>query len=148
MPFLNAYVHFVWTTKNRTPYLATPEIRLKVWWHILHNASEKGIFIDFVNGYSDHCHCLISLKPNQKIEDCMQLIKGESAHWINKSNLLMETDYSHFGWQDEYYGVSVCPDDINRVREYIKNQEDHHKIHSLNDEFNEFINKNGFQLLK
>ena len=63
-------------------------------------------------------------------------------------NLLKETDYNWFEWQDEYYGASVSPKDINDVREYIKHQEDHHKIQTFNDEFNDYMNKNGFQLFK
>ncbi|MDZ4746948.1 MAG: IS200/IS605 family transposase [Saprospiraceae bacterium] len=148
MPYLKVYIHFVWTTKNRSPYLSTPALRLKVWWHILKYAATKGIYVDFINGYSDHCHCLISLKSTQKIEDIIQLIKGESSRWINCSNLLKETDYSWFEWQDEYYGVSVSPNDVDTVREYIKHQEAHHKIQTFNEEFNDYLNKNGFQLLK
>ena len=148
MPYLKVYIHFVWTTKNRTPYLCTPDLRLRVWWHMLHNAASKGIFIDFINGYSEHCHCLLSLKSNQSIDKCIQLIKGESSRWINKNKLLEQTDYSHFEWQDEYYGISISPDDIDNVREYIKNQEEHHKINSFNDEYNDFMNKNGFQEFK
>lgn len=148
MPYLKVYIHFVWATKNRTPYLVTPALRLKVWWHILKYAGTKGIFVDFINGYSDHCHCLISLKSTQNIEDIMQSIKGESSRWINSINLLKETDYNWFEWQDEYYGASVSPKDINDVREYIKHQETHHKIQTFNDEFNDYMNKNGFQLFK
>ncbi|MBK9982214.1 MAG: transposase [Saprospiraceae bacterium] len=74
------------------------------------------------------------------------MIKGESSRWINKNNLLLEnTDYSKFKWQDEYYGVSVSPKSIDTVREYIKNQEEHHKIKSFNEEYNEFMNEHGFQ---
>lgn len=43
------------------PYLSSKELRLKVWNHIRESAHSKGIFVDLINGYSDHCHCLISL---------------------------------------------------------------------------------------
>ena len=46
--------------------------------------------MDVVNGYSDHCHCLISLSSNQNIENIVQLIKGESSYWINKNCLTKE----------------------------------------------------------
>jgi REP element-mobilizing transposase RayT len=75
MPHIKAYMHFVWTTKNRSPYLETKQIREKVWQHILQNAKEKGIFIDCISGYVEHCHCLISLGSSQTIEKIMQLIK-------------------------------------------------------------------------
>ena len=141
MPFVKVYIHFVWCTKNRVPYLDSKDLRLKVWSHIRENALTKGIFIDFVNGYSEHCHCLISLGTNQTLEKIMQLIKGESAYWINKNNLTLD----RFEWQDEYYAVSVSESSIVRVRNYIKNQEQHHSKKSFGDEIDELIVKFGFQ---
>ncbi len=141
MPFVKVYIHFVWSTKNRVPYLDTKELRAKVWNHIKENAKKKGIFIDFVNGYSDHCHCLVSLGADQSMQKVMQLIKGESSFWINKNGLTKEK----FEWQDEYYAVSVSESVLPKVRAYIKNQEEHHKKKTSQAEFNEFILKHGFQ---
>ena len=141
MSFLKIYIHFVWSTKNRIPYLDTLDLRLNVWKHIKENGKEKGIFIDQVNGYSDHCHCLISLSTNQTIEKVVQLIKGESSFWINKNNLIEEK----FAWQDEYFAVSVSESMIDSVRNYIKNQETHHYKKTYQDEFEELIDKFGFQ---
>lgn len=144
MPFIKVYIHFVWSTKNRVPYLDSKELRLKVWNHMRENAQKKGIFIDFVNGYTDHCHCLVSMGGNQTIEKVMQLIKGESSYWINKQGLTKEK----FEWQDEYYGVSVSESQLNRVREYIKNQERHHQKKTFQQEFDEFISIYGFEVFK
>jgi REP element-mobilizing transposase RayT len=141
MPFVKVYIHFVWSTKNRETYLETKEIRNKVWFHIKENAMKKGIFIDFVNGYSQHCHCLVSLGIDQNISKIMQLIKGESSFWINKEGLTKEK----FEWQDEYYGVSVSESMIEKVRNYIKNQEVHHSLKSYDDEIDDLIIKHGFQ---
>lgn len=141
MPFVKVYIHFVWGTKNRIPFLNTKELRLTVWNHIRENAREKGIFIDFVNGYSDHCHCLVSLGVDQSIQKVMQLIKGESSFWINKEGLTK----AKFEWQDEYFAVSVSESVIDKVRDYIKNQEEHHSKRSFQKEYDEFIEKFGFQ---
>ena len=141
MPFVKVYIHFVWSTKNREPLLETKEIREKVWFHIRENARKKGIFIDFVNGYSQHCHCLVSLGIDQTISKTIQLIKGESSFWINKVGLTKDK----FEWQDEYYGVSVSESMIEKVRNYIKNQESHHDSKSYDDEIDELISKHGFQ---
>jgi putative transposase len=116
MSFIKVYIHFVWSTKNRIPFLATKELRQKVWKHIKENAKEKGIHIDFVNGYSDHCHCLVSLGPDQTIQKLMQLIKGESSFWINQQRLTKEK----FQWQTEYFAVSVSESIVEKVRNYIK----------------------------
>ena len=141
MPFVKVYIHFVWSTKNREPFLETKEIRDKVWFHIKDNAQKKGIFIDFVNGYSQHCHCLVSLGIDQTIQKTIQMIKGESSFWINKEGLTK----SKFEWQDEYYAVSVSESMIEKVRNYIKNQELHHNTHSYVDEIDNLISKHGFQ---
>lgn len=141
MSFTKVYIHFVWSTKNRHPYLSTPELRKIMWKHILENAREKEIFIDYINGYHDHCHSLISLKEHQTIKQIMQLIKGESSFWINKNHLLKEK----FEWQDEFFAVSVSESQLNEVRNYIKAQEKHHSKKSWNDEYNDLISKYGFR---
>lgn len=144
MPYVKVYIHFVWSTKNREPFLNTKELRLKVWQHIRENAKEKEIFIDFINGYTEHCHCLISLGVDQTIQKIMQLLKGESAYWINKNQLTR----SKFEWQDEYYAASVSESILNKVREYIKNQEEHHHRKTFQEEYDEFIRNYGFEKFK
>ena len=144
MPFVSVNIHFVWSTKNRVPYLNTKAIRTALWQHIKENANAKGIFIDFVNGYQEHCHCLVSLGAEQTINKVMQLIKGESAHWFNQQNFIPEK----LEWQDEYFAVSVSESMLNTVREYIKNQEVHHCKKTFQQEYDEFILKYGFQKFK
>jgi REP element-mobilizing transposase RayT len=140
MPYVKVYIHFVWSTKDRVPYLKTKAIRQSLWKHILDNARQKGIFIDFVNGYSDHCHCLVSLGTDQTVSKIMQLIKGESAFWFNKQKFIIDK----FAWQDEYYAVSVSESVLNNVREYIKKQEEHHLKKTFDEEYDELIHNNGF----
>ncbi|MCY1636290.1 IS200/IS605 family transposase [Marinifilum sp. D737] len=140
MPHVKVYIHFVWSTKCREPFLETPELRKKMWNHIKKNAKEKGIHVDFVNGYEDHCHCLVSLGSNQTLSKIMSLIKGESSHWINECIFRKPL----FQWQEEYYAVSVSLSMLNKVREYIKNQETHHSHKSFDEEKNEMIEKFGF----
>lgn len=141
MPFVKVYIHFVWSTKNRVPFLDSVELRQKLWQHIKTNAKQKGIFIDFVNGHTDHCHCLVSLGIDQTIQKVMQLIKGEASFWINKEKLTKQK----FEWQDEYFAVSVSESVLEKTRNYIKNQEDHHKTKTFRQEYDEFISKYGFE---
>ena len=141
MPYIKVFIHFVWSTKNRIPFLGTKEIRHEVWQHIRTNSQEKGIYVDFVGGFDDHCHCLVSLGSEQTICKIMQSIKGESSYWINKQHFFDQK----FEWQNDYFAVSVSGSVINRVRDYIKNQEEHHKRKTFTDEYEEFIIKYGFQ---
>lgn len=90
MSWTRIYIHLVFTTKYRTPFLDTSKLRKTVFQHIKSNAAEKNIWLDCVSGYSDHAHCLISLGREQTISKVAQLIKGESSHWINKHQLTKE----------------------------------------------------------
>jgi len=69
------------------------------------------------------------------------ILKGESSYWINKNNLCKQK----FEWQDEYFAISVSESMVDKVREYIKNQEDHHKMKTFEHEYNLWIEKYGFQ---
>lgn len=139
MGYVKIWVHLVWITKNREPLLIK-EIRQEIFDHIRENAKNKGIYIDFINGYIDHVHCLISMSPSQSIDKIVMLLKGESSHWINRDKITKKK----FAWQDEYFALSVSESIIARVREYINRQEDHHRKRPFNDEYQEFIWKYGF----
>ena len=143
MSYVKIWVHCVWSTKMRKPFLESG-IKNKVIEHIRENAKIKNIYIDFINGYSEHLHALISLQKKQNISDVMQLIKGESSWWINKSNLLR----NKFSWQDDFFAVSVSHSQVNEVRDYIKNQEQHHKKMTWDEEIKLFIKKYGFERIK
>ena len=140
MPFVKVWIHFVWSTKNRFPFL-TDDIRPKVFQHIRENAKKKGIFLEFVNGYLEHVHCLISLGTEQQIAEIVKLIKGESSFWINQQNLTK----AKFAWQHEYFAVGVCESLLDKTRDYIRNQEKHHQRKTFENEFDEMIEKYGFQ---
>ena len=142
MAYIKIYIHLVWSTKNREPYLRK-KIRYDLFDHIRENAKTKNIHIDCINGYTDHVHCLVSLKPDQTIAKIMQLIKGESSFWLNREYFKK----TKFEWQEEYFAVSVGESRIKRVRDYIKNQEEHHKKKTFMDEYNEFIEKYNFLLV-
>ena len=143
MSFIKVYVHYVWSTKNRQAFL-NENIRYDIFSHIRENARNKNIYIDFINGYEDHVHCLVSLNDNLSIAKIAQLIKGESSFWINKNKLTVEK----FSWQDEYLAVAVCDERIKTVRKYIANQEEHHKETSFSEEYEYFIKKYGFDIIK
>ncbi|HMU08761.1 MAG TPA: IS200/IS605 family transposase [Ferruginibacter sp.] len=143
MPFIKIWVHLVWATKSRKPFLEK-NIRQQVFKHIKENGLIKGVHMDFVNGHIDHVHCLVSLNAGQTIGKVVQLLKGESAYWINKNKLISDK----FEWQDEYFAVSVSESGVNRLREYIKNQEIHHTKKSFQQEYDEFMIKYGFEMIK
>ena len=144
MSWVRIYIHMVFSTKNREPFLNSLELRENVFQHIKKNAEEKGIWLDCINGYSDHAHCLISLGKEQSISKVAQLIKGESSFWINQNNLTSQK----FMWQDDYWAVGVSESHLESVRRYIHNQEAHHSRNSFSEEINQFMEKYAWELIQ
>lgn len=68
------------------------------------------------------------------------MVKGESSHWINEHRLIPHK----FEWQDDYYAVSVSDTQVESVRHYIQNQEEHHRKKSFGEEYEEFSRRYGF----
>lgn len=141
MPYTTLYIHLVWATKDQQLRL-DKKIRSELFPHIKENAKTKNIFIDTIGGHDEHIHTLISLDPTQSISNILNLIKGESSHWLNKSKLIK----GKFEWQDDYFAVSVSPSVVEKVRDYILNQEIHHQKKTYEQEFEEFIKSCGLEL--
>jgi len=139
MPHVKIWIHAVWGTKNHERVLSK-DVRPQLFQHIRENSKEKQIYIDFINGDLDHIHCLLALNADMSIAKVMQLIKGEAAYWANKNKLLKPK----LLWADEYFAVSVSESMLNKVRDYIKNQEEHHKRMTFKSEYEEFLTKFGF----
>ena len=138
MSYISIWLHCVWSTKNRIPYL-TDRIRSEVISHIYHNAKSKGIYLDQMNGYHEHLHALISMSGTQNISEIMQKIKGESSFWINKKKLTR----LKFEWQDDFYCVSIGQSQMENLKIYIRDQEVHHKKVSWEEVLEKLIKENN-----
>jgi putative transposase len=143
MSWVRIWIHLVFSTKDRIPFMNSRELRKEIFEHILQNAKEKGIWIDSLNGYQEHLHCLISLDKEHSIGKVAQLIKGESSFWINKNKMVQ----GHFVWQDDYWAVSVSESHMQELREYIAIQEEHHRKKSFNEEIDLFMEKQGWHYI-
>jgi putative transposase len=144
MSWVSIWIYLVFATKNREPFL-DKSIRKEVFKHMKENASEKGIWLDSVSGYTDHAHCLISLGKEQSISKIAQLIKGESSFWINNKQGWCN---KAFMWQDDYWAVGVSESHVASVRKYIFGQEDHHRKKTFNEEVEDFMKKYGWSYIK
>ena len=73
-----------------------------------------------------------------------KLSKSRCGNWINKNKIVS----SKFLWQDDYWAVSVSEGHIESVRNYIKQQDEHHKIKSFDEEVKSFMEKYGWSVFK
>ena len=141
MSYVTIWIHAVWGTKHRLHSL-TKEKRVKLFGHMLENAKKKEIWIDTINGHTDHVHCLLALNAEMSIAKTMQLIKGESSFWANKHDLFEPK----LEWADEYYACSISKSHVDAVRNYIKNQEVHHVAHNYIEEYMDFLKAMGYEV--
>lgn len=139
MPYTRMLIHAVWATKDRK-ILLNKQNKDLLCSHIREYARTKNIHLININGYQNHVHCFISMSADQNILTLMNLIKGESSFWANRHLVLPEK----FGWQDEYFAVSVSQSHFAVVNNYINNQEAHHKRKLFQEEYDEFIRKYNF----
>jgi putative transposase len=140
MSFTNIWLHVVWSTKYRKPLLEKPA-RGIIFQHILENARAQSIHVDFINGYVDHVHCLISMNADQNIANIVRSLKGESSFWVNNKTDLLKYPLQ---WGSGYYAASVGVSGLNTVRRYIQNQEIHHQKKTFAKECENFMRVYGF----
>ena len=101
---------------------------------IIKGKEQKPIII---NGMADHIHAFVGLKPSMKISDLVRDIKNNSSNFINDKGFVK----GKFSWQEGYGAFSYGHSQIERVYNYILNQEQHHKKRSFKEEYLELLKK-------
>ncbi len=133
-------VHIVFSTKKRETWLGST-VRERVWAYmstILQNLECHSIT---VGGVSDHVHVLCNLTKKHAPMDVMETLKKDSSKFVKT----LDPKLAGFHWQDGYGLFSVSPSHCDAVREYILNQEEHHKTVTFQEEFRRLLEKNGVQ---
>ena len=71
------------------------------------------------------------------LSKAVQLIKGGSSHWMKETF----PKVTGFAWQDGYGAFTVSQSQLDAVREYIRNQEEHHRTRSFAEEYRAFLER-------
>ena len=90
-----------------------------------------------VNGYRDHVHVFVGLKPSMPISDLIRDIKNNSSNFINDQGWIK----GEFSWQEGYGAFSYSHSHIENVYQYILNQERHHRKKTFKEEYIDFLKK-------
>jgi REP element-mobilizing transposase RayT len=93
-----------------------------------------------VGGIADHVHLLVGLKTTHCLADVMRTLKGDSSRWMHD-----EMRMPKFEWQEGYGAFTVSASNVAAVREYVRNQEQHHRKRSFQDEYREFLAKHEIE---
>jgi REP element-mobilizing transposase RayT len=132
--------HLTFSTKLRRP-LITPELRADL------NAYLSGILNKLessaieINCMADHAHVLFCLSRKRSLAEVVEELKKGSSKWIKtKSAALCD-----FYWQAGYGAFSVSQSNTDVVREYIVNQEEHHRKMTFQEEFRALLAKHQIE---
>lgn len=128
------FAHIVFSTKNREPVI-TGDVAAKIHAYMAGIAKDQGANPILINGMPDHVHLLVKSSKNVSDAIFVKELKGGSSKWINDSDLIPES----FKWQAGYGWFSVSPKDTDHVVAYIRNQADHHRITTFQEEFRRFL---------
>jgi REP element-mobilizing transposase RayT len=128
------YLQVVFAVKGRENLIAPS------WKEALHKyisgivtAKEQKSII--VNGMPDHIHAFVGLKPSMRISDLVRDMKNNSSKFINESGFIR----SRFSWQEGYGVFSYSRSHIDRVYNYILNQEERHRKKTFQREYLDFL---------
>jgi REP element-mobilizing transposase RayT len=137
------YIHLVFSTKNRTPWLRDVDLRDQLYAYMAtilrDNVNSPALII---NGVEDHLHALIRLSRRFAVMKVVQEAKTETSKWL-KRQLPAGGD---FAWQAGYGAFSVSASWVEEVKKYIQNQPQHHQRMSFQDEFRELCRRHGLEL--
>ena len=133
------FVHSIFSTKNRYPFLHNKNIRNEMHSYLGGACNKLECPVLIVGGVSDHVHIVYMLKRTMTNADLIGEIKRESSKWIKKKGLML----SKFSWQNGYGSFSIGLSEIERIKNYIKGQEEHHKKVTFQEEYLEHLNAYG-----
>jgi REP element-mobilizing transposase RayT len=128
------YLHFTFSTKNRYPFI-TKAIENELYAYLGGICKELGCIPIQIGGHKNHVHLLCMLSQKIALMNLIEETKSHSSKWIKTKGI----EFEKFYWQRGYGAFSVSPSAIEIVKNYILNQEEHHKKRTFEDEYREFL---------
>ena len=130
--------HIVFSTKERRRWVAPDMLPRLIDYVAGMIKTLHGQAIE-INGPEDHLHILTALPPALALADAMRDIKANSSNWIHEAF----PELRGFAWQDGYAGFSVSRSGVDAVAAYIRNQQEHHKKMTFEEELKLLLEKHG-----
>ena len=133
----NIIVHLVFSTKGRRQ-LIRDEDRGQLHAYITGILKNLDSPLLEINSVRDHVHLLFAQSKNHAPAKIVEQVKSSLSAWIKSQH----AGYADFAWQTGYGEFSVSPMHVESVREYIRNQPEHHRQEDFQTEYRRFCEKN------
>jgi putative transposase len=135
------YLHIVFSTKNRYPWLKGKQIQADTHAYISATLNNMDCPCLITGGVEDHVHTLCRLGRTVTVADLARDIKKASSSMLNDRGGALKG----FHWQNGYGAFSVSPSHVEPLTVYIQNQEEHHGRESFQDEYRRLLKKYGLE---
>jgi len=133
-------VHLVFSTKHRERVLSD-DVREELHRYIAGIPKNHESPAILINSVEDHIHILFSQSRNCSLADLVEEVKKGSSKWLKTKGRA----FARFHWQNGYGAFSVSQSNVKQVKEYIQNQQEHHKRQSFQDEFLAFLKRHEIE---
>jgi putative transposase len=138
------YVHIVFSTKDRVPLVQDAGLRTELFRYLGGLCREHESPPLEVGGVADHVHLLVRLGKSVSVAELVRDLKRASSHWIKPKS--SDPYVQDFHWQAGYGAFSLSPSHLEAAREYVRNQEEHHRQESFQDELRRLCRKYGIEI--
>lgn len=137
--YTQIYLHIIFAVSSRES-LIVDEWRPELYSYISGACKNRKHFVHAINGTADHVHLLVGMHPSESVSDLVKEIKGQSSKWINDNYL-----HGSFAWQSGFGAFSYSKSFVPAVKQYIDNQQEHHRKVSFQDELVDIFAKAGIE---
>ena len=131
----------VFSTKYRQKTIVQEHSR-ELYAYIMGIIKDKNCFLYRINGVEDHIHILSDLHPSIALADYLRVIKASSSSWLKKSGKFPKFT----GWADGYGAFTYAWRDKDMIDNYIKNQQQHHKKETFEEEYRRLLIEHGVDI--
>ena len=94
-----------------------------------------------VGGVADHVHLAVRFSRTIAAAQLVEELKTSSSKWLKTQS----PDLARFSWQRGYGAFSVGPANLDDLCRYIDHQEEHHRVHTFQEEYLTFLTKYGIK---
>lgn len=133
--------HLIFRTKNSRKTIEQEHSR-ELYYYLMGVIRNKNCFLYRINGIEDHLHILSDLNPTISLSDYLRDVKTSSSFWIKQSGKFPKFE----GWADGYAAFTYAMKDKDMIVNYIKNQQEHHKHETFEEEFRRLLKEQGIEI--
>jgi putative transposase len=135
--FIKSHFHVVFSTKERRKIISE-ETQPHFFSYIAGICRNQKMISVAAGGVEDHVQMLFHLSPTLALAKAITLVKANSSKWMNEHG-------HNFSWQEGYSAFSVSASNLEKVALYVRNQKEHHRKMTFEDEYLELLRKHKIE---